>query len=198
MVLKTPDSYSGQQVPFHLTSLVGLRSFKLRDDKEHLISPVYTAEWTEGVNVAKCEKPEVAWDFVEGALRTIPPHNVGSLVCKCGFYNYFDDSQLDYYDERRYKFQSMVAIVEGWAPPGSGRLTFGERGFRSSHARIVALVEPATHVRPPAGYGELSTAAELWPRIRHNYETVPCYPTLLDAISEHPLRGVNGDIEWRP
>lgn len=92
-------------------------------------------------------------------------HVLGGVKCTCGFYAYFDGLN-DYKDPSR-----VAAIIEGY-----GVCTVGDRGFRASKARLVALIEPKAQVSPL-----------LRERLHRNYPDVPFYATKREAVDAHPL-----------
>lgn len=99
-------------------------------------------------------------------------HTVGALNCQCGFYAYTDGAN-DYY--RADKGSRVAAIVEGY-----GICTTGSRGFRSSKARVVALIEPHRRFHQEQDDGR-------WERLLHNYPGVPVFASKAEAIAAHPL-----------
>lgn len=94
-----------------------------------------------------------------------PTHVLGGVTCGCGFYAYFD-GRNDYKEPDR-----IAAVIEGY-----GVCTFGDRGFRASKARLVALVEPKAKVSPM-----------LRDYLHRNYAEVPFYATKREAVDAHPL-----------
>jgi hypothetical protein len=101
------------------------------------------------------------------APPTRPEHQTGTLDCTCGFYAYFDDGHNPHHDSG-----NLLGIVEGF-----GVCTVGSRGFRSSKARLRALVDTIWSER------KLDV-------VRANYPDVPIFPTLAAALSEFPLTPV--------
>lgn len=154
--------------PFHLGSHVGLRAFDV-DSLGRLRAPQRGTVFKPGENLAECLTDP--WDFnarmslalsrsMERAMRSSSTityeqgpseksdepapeskHVVGSLGCACGFYAYFDGKN-DYAQPGR-----ITAIIEGY-----GTYTIGSRGFRSSKARLVALVLPDGKSRRAPGW----------------------------------------------
>lgn len=186
-----PRDFGGTDVPLRIGSLVGIRVFNLNSKLGSLVGPVYDNwEWVPGVNIAMCNRPPYYFDFATMTGSQVPDHKPGSQVCTCGFYAFMDDSKIDYYhDSRAHKWRGMLGIIEGW-----GRVTYGTRGFRCSHARILALVEPARVDAPkarPCFPVEGECARDVWPTIAHKYAEIPYYHTLLEALMDHPLRGID-------
>ncbi len=129
--------------------------------------------------------------------RKPPPvarrHTVAGMGCRCGFYAYFDGMN-DYMRTGR-----VAAVVEGF-----GLYTLGTRGFRTSKARLVALIEPemgssdtyyyggngwgnSFMVAGPTGPRAESMTPLLWSYVRRNYPDVPVYATQDEAVAAHPL-----------
>lgn len=101
------------------------------------------------------------------------PHQAGTLDCSCGFYAYFDEGHNPHHEPG-----NVLGIVEGF-----GVCTVGSRGFRSSKARLRALVGQPDEM------------------VRGNYPDVPVFPTLAAALAEFPLTPVDtpkprGSITW--
>lgn len=94
-----------------------------------------------------------------------PPHTMGGIGCRCGFYAYFDGGN-DYKQPDR-----VTALIEGY-----GVCTVGDRGFRASKARLVAIVRPGDGV--PGMRGDL---------VLRNYPDVPVFDRMRDALNAHPL-----------
>lgn len=210
---------------FHVGSLVGLRAFSV-DSLGRLNGPAQGGIFKPGVNEAECKvDPYLTamqtklWQIeaqmyglaaVEGSRgkkkrrqaelsaaavapreATKPRHSVAGLGCKCGFYAYFDGMN-DYMQTGR-----VAAVVEGF-----GLYTLGTRGFRTSKARLVALIEPpmgkaesyyvgmflhsgtTTTQRPSTSE---SMTPLLWSYIQRNYPDVPVFANQDDALSEFPL-----------
>lgn len=99
-----------------------------------------------------------------------PAHDVGKVSCTCGFYAYFDGAN-DYKDGAI----RISGLIEGF-----GVCSVGDRGFRSSKARLVALIDPGKRFAP----------ARL-ARVLHNYPDVPIYAKKREAIEAHPLTPPN-------
>ena len=116
-------------------------------------------EFTDGDTKSLAEKA------VAPTTPPKPTHVLGGVKCTCGFYAYFDG--LNDYK----KPENGAAIIEGY-----GVCTVGDRGFRASKARLVALVEPKGKVSPL-----------LRERLHRNYPDVPFYPSKREAVDAHPL-----------
>jgi hypothetical protein len=158
--------------PLYPGSVVGLRSFTVDDGGKLAGVFVRSEEWTPGENTAKCVAGDwtgsycgnVDWlSVILNGGSSREPHQVASLNARCGFYAYFDGSNQYANSDR------VTGIVEGY-----GVTTIGNRGFRSSKARILALVAPD-------GLGGTFS------RVRGNYPGVPAYPTVEAALEAHPL-----------
>jgi hypothetical protein len=104
-----------------------------------------------------------------------PEHQAATLDCTCGFYAYFDQGHNPHHEPG-----NVLGIVEGF-----GVCTVGTRGFRSSKARIRALIEEPL-------------LADYWSDIRWNYPDVPTFPTLAAALAEFPLTVPEGTPERPP
>ena len=204
---------------FHVGSLVGLRAFSV-DALGRLTGPAQGGIFTPGVNEAVCKLApytqamnaalEAQIAVIEARLQGFaaasgsrrekkrktaeadavakPVHTLAGLGCKCGFYAYFDGMN-DYMQTGR-----VAAVVEGF-----GVYTLGSRGFRTSKARLVALIEPLMGQTETYGgvvfspfAGAMPPRREsmtplLWSYVRRNYPDVPVYATQDDALAEHPL-----------
>ena len=209
---------------FHVGSLVGLRAFSV-DSLGRLNGPSQGGIFKPGVNEALCKvdpylaamqaklvtieaqlyglteiessrgkrkrkQAELSAAAVAPREATRPKHTLAGLGCKCGFYAYFDGMN-DYMQTGR-----VAAVVEGF-----GVYTLGSRGFRTSKARLVALIEPQMGrtenyslggLTFAAGMGMPSTRTEsmtplLWSYVQRNYPGVPVFATQDDALAEHPL-----------
>lgn len=149
--------------PLVAGSVVGIRAF--RADDRGVLMPVtsgHTHEFTEGINEAECQA--TVFDKVNTDLQRMlrrvrlsmnrrprrlcdaedevaeepteedesePKHVLSGLDCSCGFYAYTTG-------ENGYMIpgtRRVAGIVEG-----TGTLTIGQRGFRASKVRIVALI----------------------------------------------------------
>lgn len=112
------------------------------------------------------DEPRLATETVTSVED--PPkveHVVGGLKCKCGFYAYFDGGN-DYKEPNR-----VSALIEGF-----GLCTVGDRGFRASKARLLAIVVPGKRF-PEDRFG----------LVERNYPDVPLFTSKRDAIAAHPL-----------
>lgn len=103
----------------------------------------YRQVWKVGENHALCLKTQGA------GITMLPPHLLPPLndqikydtperghlpYCRCGFYAYYDGSN-DYYQGDG-RFDGLVTgMIEGY-----GEVLIGQRGFRCTKARIVALM----------------------------------------------------------
>jgi hypothetical protein len=208
--------------PFVAGSLIGLRAFAV-DDLGRLSGPAFGGIFKPDENVATCggDSPygkmnaqlnpalRASWTFTiptgtwtpvevddtplsETAKAPVrskqPPHVVAGVNCGCGYYAYFNGDNTYAQTDR------VSAVVEGY-----GVCTVGDRGFRASKARLVALVLPDTeqksrdrHARHyDSVYPELicrpRAVAVNTVQIRRNYPDVPVYPTVAAALAEHPL-----------
>ena len=199
---------------FHVGSLIGLRAFAV-DSLGRLNGPSQGGVFTPGVNEAACkvdpdlkaiEANIVALEARLAGLAAVQSgrrekkrgpgyhapaprprevrHAIAGLNCKCGFYAYFDGLN-DYMRTGR-----VAAVVEGF-----GLYTLGTRGFRTSKARLLALIEPPMGRPPAVGpvvWGTSPPPNEamtplLWSYVRRNYPDVPVYASQDDALAEHPL-----------
>lgn len=203
---------------FHVGSLVGLRAFAV-DSLGRLSGPSQGGIFTPGVNEAECKvdpytkamqaqvalleahlagmnqirhghgkKRESAQRPPAKTAAPAPRHTVAGLGCKCGFYAYFDGLN-DYMRTGR-----VAAVVEGF-----GLYTLGTRGFRTSKARLLALIEPpmgrleggfvfnpfGTTTNPAPSTPAMTPL--LWSYVRRNYSEVPVFTTEDAALAEYPL-----------
>lgn len=197
------------QRPFAVGSLIGVRSFRVTEDGT--LTGVSAQEpWKPGINEAICAKPstgiasamarigvsaeEAAWSFhrfncaMRGVVNLrkrpkpkplpippeVAPHQAGTLDCTCGFYAYFDEAHNPHH-----YVENVLGIIEGF-----GVCTTGTRGFRSSKARLRALVFDARF----RAYDQGGRAS----RIAARYPGVPIFQTLAAALAEFPLTPVEG------
>lgn len=100
--------------------------------------PVVPRKYEVTLNTGEKLPPATVSDL----QKLFPPkdddHTVGGVDCSCGFYAYFD-GRNDYHESGQ---GEVEAIIEGY-----GVCTVGDRGFRASKAKVVALVTPK-HLRP--------------------------------------------------
>lgn len=117
-----------------------------------------SAQMTGRVLLTKRPKPppRPATRIVE-----LPPHDVGSLTCTCGFYAYFDLGHNPHHSA-----SNVLGVIEGY-----GITTVGSRGFRASKARIRALIGPPRVLDP-------------------QYDGIPWFPSVDAALTEFPLTPV--------
>lgn len=208
---------------FHVGSLVGLRAFSV-DSLGRLVGPTQGGIFTPGVNEAVCKtdpyttalaaqlvtlearmyglsqieagrrgrkrrQGELSSAAVAPVEAVKPKHTLAGLGCKCGYYAYFDGMN-DYMHTGR-----IAAVVEGF-----GVYTIGTRGFRTSKARLVALIKPPMGQsaydygfaaltfggnRAPATKDSMTPL--LWSYVQRNYPDVPVFETQDEALSENPL-----------
>lgn len=179
------------QRPLIAGSFTGIRSWRVNE--RGILTGVHARGiWTEGENNAECRdafralreammgigvsSAEAAWSMsnmfvrasgrvylVKRPKRPAAPvrrqtHPAATLACQCGFYAYFDLKANLYHIAG-----NVLGLIEGY-----GTMTIGERGFRASKARIVALIEPV----PEA--------------VRGRYG-VPIFSTVDAALAEFPL-----------
>lgn len=89
-------------------------------------------------------------------------HRVAGVRCHCGFYAYTDGAnEYAPNGENAVGVPSVEAVIEGY-----GTCTVGERGFRASKARLVALIDPPVSVMaryPVAVYGTREAALAAHP-----------------------------------
>jgi hypothetical protein len=156
--------------PFVAGSVIGLRAFSV-DKYGRLVGPSQKTVFMPGDNEAECRASKSllsgiptdatvtmsqSWTGLPSAIqvevegkscyfndvndvaKAYPPkrleHATGALSCGCGFYAYFD-GRNDYLLSGA---GSVAALIEGF-----GVTSVGDRGFRSSKARLVALITPA-------------------------------------------------------
>ncbi|MDF1603364.1 hypothetical protein [Nocardioides sp. YIM 152315] len=208
---------------FHVGSLVGLRAFSV-DSLGRLNGPSQGGIFKPGVNEAECKtdpytkalaaqlaqvearlygleqveakrgkkakRGELSTAAVGLREATKPKHTLAGLGCKCGFYAYFDGMN-DYLRTGR-----VAAVVEGF-----GVYTLGTRGFRTSKARLLALIQPEmgssesylsvlaftpTFGRTPPSTVDSMTPL-LWSYVQRNYPDVPVFASQDEALAEYPL-----------
>lgn len=132
------SNFGKTDVPLYTGRITGLRSFAVTSDGQ-LTGVTYAGRWADGENQAKCALTDstfYSFESNDGAERYFsapkPEHRVGGIDCTCGYYGYFAGNDNE--------FQAGVhveSVIEAW-----GKMTLGNRGFRASKARIVALVIP--------------------------------------------------------
>lgn len=139
--------FSGKE--FAVGTAKGARSFRV-DSLGRLTGIHFRQVWVPGENVAECKADH--------------PHAAGAFPdCKCGFYGYYDGSN-DYYVEGY-----VSAVVEGY-----GEAVMGDKGFRVTKARILAL---SIDDSVPAKEAHL---------VRRNYANIPTFDSFHRMIAEFP------------
>jgi hypothetical protein len=127
------QGFHSQEAPFVPGSLYGLRSFRITRTGT-LTGVVYPLPWRDGENLGRCaafDQFSIGW------------HQAGTKRCLCGFYAYFGITENS---ANAHAAGKILGIIEGY-----GKVTYGDQGFRSSKARIVAIVNPmlGTEVHRP-------------------------------------------------
>lgn len=137
--------FGEQDRPFAIGSVYGVRGFLAYQGD--LISPAYFHRWRIGEEmIAYCgatpEGSERAGVFLGNSLwLTMPPKQhhrnyTGSRYCGCGFYAYWNNVDAHRHSSSWYEETPYVGVMQGY-----GLVTFGEFGFRSAKARLVALAD---------------------------------------------------------
>lgn len=131
--------------PFVAGSLYGFRSFRapIHPNGKKLRGVIHALPWDDGWQEAVCDRDGVysprTYARMSAYAPLFPSHpgnrTVADLNCTCGYYAYFDRRNSKYLAGGR------GAIFDGIVE-GAGTVTVGSLGFRSSKARIVALVVP--------------------------------------------------------
>lgn len=157
---------------FAIGQVRGARTWRA-NEKGWLEGPVYKQTWTQGENTALCRIPSRAEEDDEGNKFYVPPPKREHMPqCRCGFYGYYDNSN-DYYRpdyERVFGRNYVAGMIEGY-----GEVLIGERGFRVTKARIVAIHFPATFVDPRLILG--------------NYPDIPVFSTFEQMVDAFPCEG---------
>ena len=133
-----------------------------------LLTGVFGGVWRRGENMAVCGGGQ-GFPACQGDLVPAPG-------CGCGFWAYWALRyawRCDYYWRAE-----VIGVIQGY-----GRTRIGTRGCRCGKARIVGL-----HVRPadPDGEPEGLPHHDVT-EVLASYYGVPCYPSLAEMLSAHPL-----------
>jgi hypothetical protein len=171
--------FSGRDLPLAAGSVTGVRLWHVDmtsaeavvngtpERVEGLLTGVFGGVWRRGENVAVC------------GGRGAPPYHrdlVPAAGCGCGFWAYW---ALRYAWRCDYYWRGdVIGVIQGY-----GRTRIGTRGCRCGKARILGL-----HVRPAGpdcqrrGLTDHDAAEVLG-----SYYGVPCYPSLAQMLTAHPL-----------
>lgn len=172
--------FSGRDLPLAVGSVLGVRlwhvdmtSAKAVADgaglADGLLTGVFGGFWRRGENAAVCGG---------GGPGRAPCGRdvVPAPGCGCGFWAYWALRyawRCDYYWRGE-----VVGVIQGY-----GRTRIGTRGCRCGKARILGLhVRPARPDCPPRGLSRHELA-----EILGSYYGVPCYPSLAQMLTAHPL-----------
>lgn len=139
--------FGEQDRPFAIGSVYGVRGFLAHQGD--LVSPAYFHKWRIGEEmIAYCgatpEGSERSQIFLGSssmlwfAMPTKTHHRnyIGSRYCGCGFYAYWNNVDAHRHSSSWYEEVPYVGVMQGY-----GLVTFGEYGFRSAKARLVALAD---------------------------------------------------------
>lgn len=132
---KPIDGFKGDSVDIPLTvgSILGTRSFRINDEGMLTGVTVSGIPYKPGENVAVCAADHAEQDKVESNDETTvvssPLHSMSE--CEHGFWAYYDEK--DYFSNTG----TVSGVLEGY-----GEVIVGKKGFRSSKARVRALVAP--------------------------------------------------------
>ena len=172
--------FSGRSLPLAAGSVQGVRLWHVDmalagavaggagGPEEGLLTGIFGGRWRRGENVASC-----------GGGPGSPPCP-GDLVpaagCGCGFWAYW---ALRYAWRWDYYWRAeVIGVIQGY-----GRTRIGTRGCRCGKARILGLhVRPARPDRQPRGLPRPDIA-----QVLEGYYGVPCYPSLAQMLTAHPL-----------
>lgn len=172
--------FSGRDLPLAAGSVIGVRLWHVDMTSaeavangagrvEGLLTGVFGSRWRRGENVAACG----------GGGPGCPPCSrdvVPAPGCGCGFWAYWALRyawRCDYYWRGE-----VVGVIQGY-----GRTRIGTRGCRCGKARILGLhVRPARPDSPPRWLPRHDLA-----EILGSYYGVPCYPSLAQMLTAHPL-----------
>lgn len=169
----TADQPQGEfsGTPWAVGSMVGLRHFRLMADGSLVGMAGYA--WAPGTNTALCDRR------LAQATGTVPAdHVVAHRDCSCGFWAYTSPRWLGRHDHGA----GMLGIVEGF-----GHVTYGSKGFRSSKARLIAVVAPA-----PA-----TDAAERTQWLVDQGKPAPSAELLSDVVTNPPRpHPVLSNLQW--
>jgi hypothetical protein len=144
-------------------ALYGMRAFFLNFDAT-LASPVYSkTAWRDGEMEGTCDS------FYHGAGP------VGSIICRCGFYSFHEpEGAREYYYGEHI---GMLGVIEAY-----GHVTIGNRGMRSSKARLVGLVVPRTRWRKKVKRSQHEEMLK-------NYPSAATFQTLEEAAAAFRING---------
>ncbi|HLS01108.1 MAG TPA: hypothetical protein VK054_03885 [Beutenbergiaceae bacterium] len=197
---RNPMHQPGFESDTHATVIgpnYGIRAFNIDPSGIVLTGITYGYRWTPGLNTAQCQNPTrlsvnartkhrraqvngtklyrftiAGWPFSANVYPNLPPIEPGPddrahsmKDCSCGFWSFHDPRAAGGY----VRANRVSGIIEF-----SGRCVPGEMGWRSVHARIVAL-RPAVNL-----------PALIWEDIAAVYD-VPVYRTDEEMVNDFPL-----------
>lgn len=188
------DAYSRRFVP---GTVRGCRSWTMTSTGrlQSLFKPY---AWVDGVNVAKCLRGTVRICADRGfhethdetCYKSLACDGGIALTCECGFY-----ARTDYVTEystatpppigatANYRCR-VSGVVEGY-----GKAVVGTQGFRSSHARILALGPLSVFTREPSVDVE-RLKDEAHEMLSFHYPSAVIYPTMAELFTAYPLTPV--------
>lgn len=177
-----PDAFRGRG---ELHSIVyGMRNWQVTQSGR-LTGVIYSnAIWDSGENVAKCLASMYLMRFgipAAGARIPLSPAQIDAMpepdhdMSKCahGLYAYYDGSR-DYHDNG-----PVTGVIKGW---GEGVL--GNRGFRVTRARIVAIKF------------DRGVPKDLRALVRENYPDAVEFKSIMRMLKKFPLSA--DDLEYVP
>lgn len=141
----------------------GIRSWRLNPDGTLVGS--WGGIWVPGQNTAECRRATTVTYFNPGAIHLARCSGV-ALKCTCGFYAFWSG----FFETITYN--TIVGVISGW-----GKTIIHDKGFRSEHAKILALA-PNRGAVPVVSHRALKAIGS-----RYQAATFPNIETL---ISEFP------------
>lgn len=138
------ENFEGTDLEFIPDKMVGLRSFRV-DSLGRLTGISHQVIWTPGENQSVCAVhggdpySYVSKNASIPADKLKTPKNHSMKGCACGFYAYWDGSNTFS------KSDTVTGIIEGY-----GEVLAGDKGFRSSKARIIGLALGRQTSKSPA------------------------------------------------
>jgi hypothetical protein len=180
------EVYGG--IGFALGSVTGARAFRV-DSGGWLTGLYYKSRWLPGDNVARCRKGQATrtfsmfggpneepdYDDVTGSPLIEADHIAG---CKCGFYGFYEGSN-DFNRTENHGSNYVSGIIRG-----SGLCVIGTRGFRTQHARLLAL--------------QISPTVPGFEKVLARYASIPMFGSFADMKAAFPPGDGNDVIQQLP
>jgi hypothetical protein len=191
-------SYSRESLTFEVQPLRGYRRWNVSSDDHLTLTPIVNLTPLVNVTVKNVWLP--GWNTADHVRRWWTDGiedctGVASKDCQCGFYACAPASAF----QIRTRW-AVAGIIEG-----RGLCSWGDRGFRASEARVVALISQGIERIESVHYGDdvdqfgmpvglcMPPSWEQMERLSDRYD-VPIYGTLAEAEAAFPLTPKKGDV----